>query len=430
MTNLPVNHPQRMALNDEVHARPPESLTTPLRLTCLAIVADLSAHQTQLDQLSELARYFGVEPPQSSTTHYSADFGSFRLNWERHTEFARYTIIVAGVNENDLFAAPATDSIPADFLQALPGQLIAATHAVFVEDGPPYSEAKTLAARYFDSNVLIGAEVAGGRGRSFTDFRIRSNGAGRLLVCNRGMTGRQAGRTLQRLFEIETYRMMALLALPVARDLAPRLTILEEELVAVTEALIATTEMDEPMLLERLAGIESQIENKISATEYRFSAASAYANLVKQRIVDLREERIEGLQTFLEFTERRMVPAMRTCRSVADRLSSLSERVARATEMLATRIDVSRERQNQALLKSMDRRASMQLRLQETVEGLSVVAISYYSVGLLSYAVKGLKAAGLHLDSEIVNALAIPIVILITAIGMKRIHRMAKQPDG
>ena len=178
VTNFPIDHPQRTTLNDEVHARPPEPLVAPLRLSCLAIVADWSSRQTQLDQLINLAGLSGVEPPQPSTTHYSANFGSFRLNWERHTEFSRYTFIVEGVSEHDPFKAPATDGLPADFLKALPGQVIAATHAVFVEDGPAYDDAKALAACLFDSNVLVGAEVAGGRARAFTDFRIRSDGAG------------------------------------------------------------------------------------------------------------------------------------------------------------------------------------------------------------------------------------------------------------
>ena len=423
----PVDHPQRLALNEEVHARPPEALVAPLRLSSLAIVADWTTREAQWQQLNDLARRFRVVPPLPSTSHYSEDFGAFRLNWERHTEFARYTFIVGGVDDDEVFSVPATDTVPIDFLDTLPGQIIAATHAVFVSDGPSYANAKSIAARFFDGNVLIGAEVASRSGRAFTDFRIKPDGAQRLLVCNRGMTRRQAGRTFQRLFEIDTYRMMALLALPVARDLAPRLADLEHELGAVTAALVGTDKADEAMLLERLAKIEAEIENRISATEYRFSAAIAYANLVKQRIVDLREERIEGLQTFQEFTDRRMAPAMRTCQSVASRRSSLSERVARATEMLATRIDVSRERQNQALLESMDKRASMQLRLQETVEGLSVAAISYYIVGLVGYAVKGLKAAGLHLDSDITIALSIPVVVFIVAIGMKRIHHVAKR---
>ena len=78
---------------------------------------------------------------------------------------------------------------------------------------------------------------------------------------------------------------------------------------------------------------------------------------------------------------------MRTVASAEDRLRAMIERTRRAADLLRTRVDVERSAQNQALLERMDRRADLQLRLQHTVEGLSVVAISYYAVGLIGYAV-------------------------------------------
>ena len=160
------------------------------------------------------------------------------------------------------------------------------------------------------------------------------------------------------------------------------------------------------------------------AVSFRFSAARAYADLVALRISELREERIEGLQMFSEFTERRLSPAMRTCEAAAKRLSTTSERVARATQLLSTRVGISRERQNQALLESMDNRAKLQLRLQETVEGLSIAAITYYIVGLVGYAAKGAKSLGvLPVSPDLVTALSIPVVLLLVALGVRRVRR-------
>ena len=79
---------------------------------------------------------------------------------------------------------------------------------------------------------------------------------------------------------------------------------------------------------------------------------------------------------------RRYDPAMRTCRSAKERLDELSARAERASDLLRTRVDVANQAQNVEVLRAMDRRAALQLRLQETVEGLSVVAISYYAVNL------------------------------------------------
>ena len=269
----------------------------------------------------------------------------------------------------------------------------------------------------------MGAGVASSAGIAFTDFRIR-DGFSRLLVFDRGMTPRQAGRSMQRLLEIDTYRMMALLALPVAQSLTPWLNDAERELARITESLVDSNEASEPELLDRLTRLEAEIESRESAQHYRFTAAAAYYELVQRRIDELREERIRGLQTFREFTERRLAPAMNTCRSVSARLESLSQRVARATQLLNTRVDLTRERQNQQLLETMNRRAEAQLRLQQTVEGLSAAAITYYVVGLVGYAAKGLASAGVPLHVELVMALSIPVVAVAAVLGVRHVRKV------
>ncbi len=228
---------------------------------------------------------------------------------------------------------------------------------------------------------------------------------------------------VQRLLEIDTYRMMALLALPIARELSPQISGWEQELAAITSVMVSAGESDEPRLLERLTRLAAEIDSRESAHHFRFNAAAAYHELVQRRIAELREERIQGLQTFGEFTERRLAPAMNTCRAVSQRQSSLSQRVARATQLLSTRVDLTRERQNQALLKSMDRRALLQLRLQQTVEGLSVAAITYYAVGLVSGAAKGLKALGFQIDPDVAGAVGIPVIGFLVVLSVRRARR-------
>ena len=269
---------------------------------------------------------------------------------------------------------------------------------------------------------MIGSRIADGAGDAFTDFRLH-DGCSRFLVRNRTMSPRQAGRMVQRLLEIETYRMMALLALPVAQQLTPYLSASERELSQITTLLAASTETDEPRLLDRLTRLEAGIESRESENAYRFAAAAAYYELVQRRIDELRELRIQGLQTFREFTERRLAPAMNTCRAAAARQESLSQRVARATQLLSTRVDVTREKQNQAVLESMNRRAAAQLRLQQTVEGLSVAAITYYIVGLVGYAAKGAKAAGLAVNPEIAMAVSIPLVLVLGMLGLRKVRK-------
>jgi uncharacterized membrane-anchored protein len=368
-----------------------------------------------------LARRFGHEPPPRAS-HYSADYGPFRLKWERHSEFTRYKFIVEGPCDEP-FDSPALEAVPADWLAGLPGEVIVATHAALLPDGEEAPDYEALATRYFGGNVLVGAGIAAGAGLAFTDFRIH-DGFSRLLVLDRSMTPRQAGRMMQRLLEIDTYRLMALLALPVAHGLTPWLNDAERELAQITAALMESSDASEPVLLERLTRLEAEIESRESAHHFRFSAAAAYHELVERRIEELREVRIQGLQTFREFTERRLAPAMRTCASVSARVESLSQRVARATQLLSTRVAVSRERQNQQVLESMNRRAEAQLRLQQTVEGLSAAAITYYVVGLVGYAAKGLKALGWPVNPDLAMAFSIPLVALATVLGVRHVRQV------
>jgi uncharacterized membrane-anchored protein len=287
---------------------------------------------------------------------------------------------------------------------------------------------EALAARHFGGNVLVGAGVAEGAGQAFTDFRLH-DGFTRLLVLDRSFTPRQAGRMVQRLVELEIYRMLALLALPVAQRLGPFLATSERELSEITARLADCADADEPALLDRLTRLAAGIERQQSENAYRFAAGGAYHQLVQRRIATLREVRLPGLQTFQEFIDRRVLPAMSTVSAVAARQESLSGRLARATQLLSTRVDVTREKQNLAVLASMDRRAAVQLRLQETVEGLSAAAITYYIVGLVGYAAKGGKALGLPLNPEVVMALSIPVALLLVVVGVRQIRKQLTGED-
>ncbi len=425
---LPQNYPQRVELNDEAHARPPEQLRAPVRISYLALLSDTANRDVERAHIATLAEAFGVKPPGPNTIHYSADFGRFRLKWERHSEFARYKFIISGAGE-DPFSDPPIQKLPADWVSGLKGQIMVATHAALLPRGG-MQDYDAISARFFAGNPLVGAAIAGGAAVALTDFRIRPDGFSRLLVLDDSLRPRQAGRAVQRLVEIDTYRLMAQLTLPIARELLPRLASAEDELAEITSALTHVTEAGEPELLNRLTRLAAQIESFESLNQYRFSAARAYYQIVQRRIEELREIRIPSIQTFKEFTELRLVPAMNTCTVTALRLESLSSHVARATQLLSTRVDLTREHQTIAVLESMNRRADLQLRLQQTVEGLSVAAVTYYIVGLIGYAARGLRAAGLPVNPDMVMGLSIPVVIFAVWLGIRRIHHMVHKERG
>lgn len=426
---LPANHPLRIELNDEVHARPPEVLRAPLRVTMLALLADGQPRGADWQAVCDLVRRFGVAPPPPGSTHFSADLGPFRIKWERHSEFARLVFLVPGAGPAP-FAEPALAAVPADWIAALPGRVLLATHAVFVTDPGTPLDFEVIATEAFAGNPLVGSLVAGGKAVALTDFRIHADGFGRLLVYDRGLAPRQAGRLVQRVLEIDVYRMLALLAFPVAKELTPALVANERELASIATMLAAADTRSEPALLDRLTRLQAEIESREADNHYRFGAATAYYELVQRRITELREERIDPLPMFTEFMERRLAPAMNTCRAVSTRLESLSQRVSRASQLLSTRIEITREGQNQALLESMDRRAELQLRLQSTVEGLSVAAVTYYVVGLVNYAAKGLNSLGLPVDSSIVTVLSIPVVGFVVWRGIRRVTRKVTPGQG
>ena len=425
---IPAVHPQREILNDEVHARPPEDLANPCRISYLALYSGGLSKEEQRAPVVEFARRFNVAPPTEDSNHYRVDLGRFRLRWELHTEFARYTVIVPEAPTGDIFNRTAIEAVPPEWVASLPGEVLVAAHAALVGQGLGDWDLDAISHRYFDGNPLLGSAIAGGAGTALTDFRIHADGYSRILAENRGMNRWQAGRLMQRLFEIDTYRMLALLTLPVARELAPFLASTERDLASISKAMEEAGEADDPRLLDKLTRLQAAIENRHTETDYRFSAARAYYDLVRQRIDELREERIQGLQTFREFTQRRLAPAMSTCQTIATRQDSLSERVARATQLLSTRVEVSRSRQNQEVLDSMNRRVEMQLRLQETVEGLSIAAISYYVVSLVGYAVKGAAAGGFPINPDLVMGLSIPVVIVLIALGVRQVRKSLPIP--
>ena len=416
-------HALRVPLTNEVHARPPEALTPPVRGTLLAMLSGEAAGERERAHLEQLCDWAGVPRPAAGATHYSGSFGSFRLKWERHTEFSTWTVFREG-GFGEPFADPALNALPRDWLAGLAGELMVGVH-VAVIDADAAEPTPGQLAGIFGSDNYVGSRVAGRSATAWTDYRIHGDGFSRVVIADHSMSARQTGRIVQRLLEIEVYRMMALLALPMARGVLPRIGAIERELAELTALTASLTGLeDERGVLDRLTRLSAQTEQIAAETAYRFGAARAYYELVERRIGELRELRMEGLQTVAEFMERRLTPAIRTCESVQGRLDTLSQRLARASNLLRTRVEIAVEGQNAELLKSMDRRADLQLRLQETVEGLSVVAISYYLIGIMGYAAKSLKGFGLKVDPDIVVGVMIPVVLVLVWKGVRRIRKV------
>ena len=421
-----LNHYLRIPLAAEVHSRPSLRLTGAEALTHLAVYSGGAAHvpfQHQL--LASLCQHFGVAGPSLDARYFFHDFGAFRLQWESHTEFATFTFAEQRPHASTLahaFDQVPLRHIPEKWLHGLEGTVMAATHVVLQSFDATLPEMRQL----FGANLLVGTDSQN-FATVWTDFAIAPDGFGRVVVQDQGMQFQQAGRLVQRVLEIETYRMMALLGLPHAQQAAPVLSAIETELArlsaGMTDASAPATPDDERDLLHKITVLAARMEKLALDNSYRFSASKAYYRLVQARIDELHETRIPGVPTIREFMDRRLAPAMDTCASMAQRQEALADRIGRTNELLSTRVGIVQEQQNRRILESLNTRAAQQLRLQQAVEGLSVVAISYYSIGLVSYAGKAIKAAGAPVNPDVLTGAMIPVLIGAVWWGLRRLHR-------
>ena len=435
-----LNHPLRAPLAAEIHSRPPIRLEAPERITHLGIFGrnEPEENQTvgvQTQLLADLCMHYGVTPPVVEAKYFFHDFGRFRLKWEGHSEFSSFTFVSSvhgDLKPEGLFERMPSEDLPHEWLLRLQGKLMVATHIVLESGAVPSDEAVPHMRRLFDGNPIVGCE-ASQAAQVWTDFQIHASGFVRFVVRDAGLKGQQAGRLVQRILEIETYRKMAMLGLPNAQRSGPILNIIEAELASQTAAMVDMDKTghkgdeegmaEEQLLLERITSLAARLEQLAVDNSYRFSASNAYFKLVHSRIEELRERRIEGVPTISEFMQRRLTPAMNTCLSTDRRQKTLAERIANTNSLLRTRVGIRQEQQNNQILQSMNKRAAQQLRLQQAVEGLSVVAISYYLAGLVSYAGKALKAAGLHIDTDIVTGISLPVLALIVWLGLRQLKK-------
>lgn len=421
------DHPLRAPVLAELHARPFVPVSTPARILHVAFLVDRAQAKADRHAFAALCVARGQAGPHRDAKQHRVSFGGAVLRWERHAEFTTYTweLPAEDLTEGGLPFHPSSGSLARTLLQVpQPGPLLVAVDLQLVTDT---ADALPL-DRLFDRSSLARSDVEDGLAEIATDFQPDPSGFVRILVRDRGMTDDAAGALIQRVLEVETYRTLALLGLPEAQRLAPTVARIENELSALTREMRDTEGLAaNNKLLDALTTLASELEADAAASLFRFGATRAYEEIVGDRLQAIGERQISGYPTWQQFLSRRLQPAMRTCQAIEQRQAGLSVKLSSAANLLRTRVDVELEQQNRDLLRSMNRRARMQLRLQQTVEGLSVAAISYYVISLLHYALEGLhgrfEAWGLHMDVGLVTATAVPLVALTIWSVVRRIRK-------
>ena len=419
-----IDHPLRHATASELHARPFPHISAPARAAFFAYTSaqNDSGRREAADRehFLRLLDHYGVAHPADTESHFFGQLGEVWIKWECHTEFVTYTAFVDDLSDR-AFDGSEFSVFPTAWQADLPGTTLSST-SIRVEEDQDTRSIKNKLEDWFVSESLAASRVLDSAAVIAGDYRMDDNGNMRFAVFVPASTGRRrVGRIVQRLNEIEVYKTMSMLGLMRARALSVELNSVDTNL----SALVADLADDQVPAEDNLNGLlklSADLEGHSAAVAYRFSASKAYAAIVAQRIEVLRETQFEGRQTFREFMMRRFDPAMRTVQALDSRLQDLISRAIRTGDLLRTRVDVERQTQNQELLSSMNRRADAQLRLQRTVEGLSVVAISYYATGLSLYVLAPFSGL-IGLSKGILTAAVVPLVVGAVYVALRQIRK-------
>ncbi|MEZ0276654.1 MAG: DUF3422 domain-containing protein [Roseimicrobium sp.] len=404
-------HAQYAELHAELLARPFPVVSGQVMVSHCSVafsVAEAEDHRRAVDALASHLQLVTTYAGRRYQIHRLAGV-DFRI--ERHTEFTSFMVIAP--QSGKPFAESAFDLLAPTWLDSIPGKVIAAVEIaseVIASQNAGTAETMDRISRCFDQERIIGAWVVERDASVWSHFKLDNRNATRFLIHTHGCGAGRYGRLLQRLIEIEIYRMMAMLSLPLAQELLPEIETLESQHVSLVERIGLMDAGDERALLGDLTNLSLATERLQARCGSRFSLTESYARILTARLRELKEEQVPGYQTISEFFDRRLVQALHTCETAYAGLNALSERLQSTTGLLRTRVEVNLQSTNQLLLASVDRRAEAQLRLQHNVEGLSVVVLTYYLASLVKLALEGIDAAGIHFDSHLAIALLLPLI--------------------
>lgn len=419
------DHELRRRAVGEMHLRRWPQLPVPcLILQWVLMVAD----GERAAELAAIEARAEAGPSSENPSHREGRLGDgIRFAWERHSEGTSLTIFSRHSGPEALRNPAAADAALQEALAwatSLPGKIVRATCIWLAPDDRAIEQ--ILPDLDLIPDELVSCRI-GGAIRMWSDFRYKDDGFGRLLVAANGADTRDLTRRLQALQELGNYRNRALIGLPLARECWPQLDAAERQLRELAVRVAGSDERDDA-LMDALSGLSLELGAIAASISFRMDATRAYAQLVEERLAQLDEMAIPGFQSLTEFTQRRFRPAMNTCTATTERVRELTSRAAQLSSLLRARIETRIENQNAQLLHSMERSASMQLRLQQLVEGLSVVALSYYLIGLIAYLLKGLPHVSSGLSPEqTVSALVLPVVAVVWLTTNRLKKRLLKE---
>ncbi len=409
-------HPQRFDLHNELHARPSIYFDEPSHVFHLTLLEEGNSLDMVLSRL-EPNRAKGAD---SSKMQGLLNRDGCPIKWERHTEFLSLTMVVPKSSDSEFWPA-----LPASLATVIAGKehLLVECSQIQVE----FEDSWAGHSSCYGFKDPAGSQIGAGDAVVWSDFQLGENGFNRILLVNMSLNAYRLGRMVRRLLEIETYRMMASLTLPVAKEVSSSLKGYERELTELSDQNANSSSTDAREMLRRISDLSARIVRRTARNRQRFSAAEAYAQIVFERIAELRETHVRGHQRIGVFIERRFKPTVRYCTATQQRLERLSRSVVNLGELLKARVQVEIEEQNCAILQSLNARATTQIRIQKAVEGLSIIAISYYLLILFKLLYEGLHGLGLDITPKDASLYLAPLALSILGVIALRIRKTQRE---
>lgn len=402
-------HPQRLILHNELHARPSLYFDEPAHVFHLAFLAN----DGQCDTLLSRCCPGPVDPDAAQGI---TELEGYALKWERHAEFLTLTLVVPSSSHEPCWSPPpkALMDRVEPFMQHVINavQIVVRTDTSFSGDLSVYG--------FKDPS---GSCIGGGDATVWSDFRLSGDGTNRFLFINKRLNAYRLGRMIRRLLEIETYRMMASLSLITAKALSTQLNVFDKTLVNLSERNAGPDTGNAKALLTDIANLSAQVVSSSAKTRHRFSATQAYAQLVFERLGELRESHVGDCQRLGIFIERRFKPTVRYCAVTEQRLEQLAESVANLGDLLQARVQVEMEEQNSEILNSLNARADTQIKIQRAVEGLSIIAITYYLLSLFKLFYSGLHVMGADISARDAMLAMTPLALCVLLFILIRIRK-------
>jgi len=354
----------------------------------------------------------GVEPARPGSRQHSFDAGGRHVTWELHTEFVTLTWSADLIDP---------ENWPSGIgLEALSGLGLIACMRIDLIDQDTISD--TILSGFRLASLCHSA-IDEGRAQVATDFVVDKDSFTRFELAAGNLPPLRRAIVVRRLLEIETYRTLALLALPLARSVTPELLASERDLAGAVTSIGEARSLDLAQAsLDALHELSVRSNALIERTNYRFAASRAYGAILRHRLDHIREVPIRPASALTNYLGNRIDPALATVDAAEKRQLALSEKIERAIELLDTRIGLDIQSQNRGILGAIANTSSSQLRLQRTVEGLSTIAISYYFLGILSYVLTGLGEVA-HFPKALAVALAAPFVVLLVYLAVRAIRK-------